>query len=1306
MEHDDLTVQGGRMTSQREGHETPSIDRPAEHDNVVAVNTTPSCSAQVPVAVEGSPQSEGRLSHRGEQTMQTPWGYFPVRYTNVGTPNVTPQIARPLPNQKSTSTQNDHTQPDFAGGVNDGASNSAMANTHRTVTPGWLMTSEQELRRKQLELDRSKIEVQQRLVELRERELELLKIGRVDTREPRTELEKASAWLLNKENGVSIDAAERPIGTFEKVQRSRYADNPTTATRNPATLYEATTPCDPDFREWQRALDELLSRDPRNRHKTTHGNGNNFGHSTLAQPFGHEYQHGTSAQTHAQFYGHSTSSPPRVQDRGYNTFAQPHGPVHQASAFTHPHTIAPGTHPYNPLTDGHAGTFGYSGYTFLSQSQIAARKASGRELPTFSGSAEQWPLFIASYEHSTAVCGYSDDENLMRLQKALKGAALEAVSSLLLLPSGLKDAIATLKLRFGRPDVIVDALIEKVRSMPAPRADRLETLADFGFAVRNMCATIRASGLPEYTCNVVLMKELVSKLPPTTCIEWARHQQRLPSVTLTEFGSWISDLAEALSRVVPVRSDGPSDTDRRRSGKPSRPEQRHPTTTHMNMHATAPSGKYAPPTPKCSACQGECASLVDCQRFLEMTVAARKEHVSECKLCRKCLKCHKGWCHLKTLCGLNGCEAMHHKLLHGALSTSNAPEKHCLTHSGSNDRTLFRYVPVMIRGKDGRVVHTFAFLDEGSSSTFMDHSLMEELGLSGMSRPLCLKWTGDTTKDEKASVQLAVQISGAYKGAPVHDLAKVHTVANLALPSQSIDMQQLEAAYPHLKRLQLTSYANAVPRLLIGVDNCRLGKSLKCIEGRMNEPIASKTRLGWIIYGPCPIATANVTGGHRNFHICRCEGNNDDLLTAEVKAYPSLDSLGITKLPRQLKSKHDEQALPIRSEETKLQGDRFETGQRWKYDDNRLPCNQTAALKRHVIPKLTKTPDLTPSRWFNEPSFLWDPESNWPMWKRLLRAVGYVVRFIANVRRAMRRHIFLGGPLTQKERAQAECILFSRIQADVYARELCCLKREPARSRPWKSRPRYKFSPVAHEVVRMRGRLSGSLNVSETLRQRGVIFTCRTSRAMHLEMAHLLITASCIMAIRRFVRGGKPWEMISNFVGSARELDEALQAVDVDALMAEFAGTDMKWSFNPPAAPHFGGCWERLVRSVKKVLGQFNLPRNPTDEVLMSAFTEIEVDINSRLLTYVPSKPPVVFTEGGAVVKSAWRAAQHFAGLFWKRWIAEYLSRLTRRSKWFENVRPIQLGDTVVAIDNCLPRNSWPKARVIAVFRAEDGKVR
>ncbi|XP_049300631.1 uncharacterized protein LOC125774532 [Anopheles funestus] len=480
----------------------------------------------------------------------------------------------------------------------------------------------------------------------------------------------------------------------------------------------------------------------------------------------------------------------------------------------------------------------------------------------------------------------------------------------------------------------------------------------------------------------------------------------------------------------------------------------------------------------------------------------------------------------------------------------------------------------------------------------------------------------------------------------------------------------------------------------------------------------------------------------------------------------------------------------------------------------------------------------------------WDQElhdqlaEKWLIWQRVLPEVHKTpLKNYVSTCCIIRKDVILDEPLTQEELARAERIIFTQIQADVYASEIRSLKKDPSQMQPWKSRvekssPLYKLSPVLdeHGIVRMRGRLAGTLSVSETLQQPiilprkhrgtellilsyherykhcnhrtvvselrarfyiprvlgeynrvrkscqrckidganpeppsmgnvpfqrvavgqrafsftgvdyfgpllvavgrrvekrwGVVFTCLTSRAIHLEMAHSLTTASCIMAIRRFIaRRGKPLEMISdrgtNFVGSARKLEEALQAVDVNAMMDEFVGPEMKWSFNLPAAPHFGGCWERLVRSVKKVLSQFELPRKPTDEVLMSTLTEIELIVNSRPLTYVPlddemdtpitpnhlllgssngCKPPAVFDDSSTAVKSAWRAAQRSADVFWRRWVSEYLPTLTRRSKWFEKVRPIEVGDLVVIVDNCSPRNSWPKGRVIDVVRARDGQ--
>lgn len=90
-----------------------------------------------------------------------------------------------------------------------------------------------------------------------------------------------------------------------------------------------------------------------------------------------------------------------------------------------------------------------------------------KDLPSFTGKAEEWPLFISSYETSTGLCGSSDGENLVRLQRCLKGKALEAVR--LLLPTMVSEVIKTLKVLFGRPEVIIHVMLQKIRSEPPRR---------------------------------------------------------------------------------------------------------------------------------------------------------------------------------------------------------------------------------------------------------------------------------------------------------------------------------------------------------------------------------------------------------------------------------------------------------------------------------------------------------------------------------------------------------------------------------------------------------------------------------------------------------------------------------------------------------------------------------------------------------------------------------------------------------------------------------------------------------------------
>lgn len=247
----------------------------------------------------------------------------------------------------------------------------------------------------------------------------------------------------------------------------------------------------------------------------------------------------------------------------------------------------------------------------------------------------------------------------------------------------------------------------------------------------------------------------------------------------------------------------------------------------------------------------------------------------------------------------------------------------------------------------------------------------------------------------------------------------------------------------------------------------------------------------------------------------------------------------------------------------------------------------------------------------------------------------------------------------------------------------------------------------------------------------GMLATCLTIRAVHIEVVHSLSTDS-IMAIRNFIaRRGQPRKFYSdrgtNFVGANRELQNLQETVNHDEMMREFTTADTEWIFNPPLAPHMGGSWERLIRTVKKNLSAVCSSKVLSDEVLKNLLIEIENVVNSRPLTHVPvdddsgpaltpnhflvgssngAKPLVNIDDSRYALRQNMCTSQILANTYWKRWLTDYLPEITRRSKWFQSTKPIMIGDIVVIVDPKLPRNCWPKGRIISTKSGRDSQVR
>ena len=135
------------------------------------------------------------------------------------------------------------------------------------------------------------------------------------------------------------------------------------------------------------------------------------------------------------------------------------------------------------------------------------------------------------------------------------------------------------------------------------------------------------------------------------------------------------------------------------------------------------------------------------------------------------------------------------------------------------------------------------------------------------------------------------------------------------------------------------------------------------------------------------------------------------------------------------------------------------------------------------------------------------------------------------------------------------------------------------------------------------------------------LFTCLSSRAVHLEMAYNLTTDSFLNAFWRMTyRRGIPSYVISdngtNFVKGNKELQNLVNNLDQNKIIRETSFKEIKWEFNPPYSPHFVAVFETMIKAAKRSIHSQLKNAEVTDEQLVTVLAGAESLINSKPLTY------------------------------------------------------------------------------------------
>ena len=254
------------------------------------------------------------------------------------------------------------------------------------------------------------------------------------------------------------------------------------------------------------------------------------------------------------------------------------------------------------------------------------------------------------------------------------------------------------------------------------------------------------------------------------------------------------------------------------------------------------------------------------------------------------------------------------------------------------------------------------------------------------------------------------------------------------------------------------------------------------------------------------------------------------------------------------------------------------------------------------------------------------------------------------------------------------------------------------------------------------------------LKRYGALFTCLSSRAVHIETANSLETDSFLNVLRRFITRSGPVREIrsdqgTNITGAEKELQRALSEMDNNAiqrsLCTEFKADWVRWKQNSPSASHMGGAWERLIRSVRSILTTLMREHghNLDDESFRTLMAEVECIINRRPLTTPSSDPgdldpltpnhiltmkskvilppPGNFQKEDVYLRKRWKRVQYLANVFWSRWRREYVKCLQQRPKWNRPRRNFEKGDLVLIVYDRVARNHWRLTRIVYTYPDE-----
>ena len=393
---------------------------------------------------------------------------------------------------------------------------------------------------------------------------------------------------------------------------------------------------------------------------------------------------------------------------------------------------------------------------------------------------------------------------------------------------------------------------------------------------------------------------------------------------------------------------------------------------------TSKDRKFGP----CHCCKSDEHWVQNCEKFYAMKPNDRREFATSGGLCYICLSSfHKSKdCPKRESRKCNFCKAKHHWLLHPvtqnlqavAIDDSDTWEITTTSSSDSEDSSNYvscafqqarkphvkdtpqpldiaiTYLTVKLTNPDNnRSIVVNLLADSGANNCSIDSHLAKELGLKGPKAPYYVQ-VGGGKLNSYSAFSATLRVAGLQTGSNEYEV-QFQVYRRPCGRLARLNWADKKANWPHLKGLELPEAAQRPVEGIVGTSEPWLLAALEpAITGGRHEPIATKTRLGWLVGGPVHPSKINQSSVHVTF----MERSDKDSSYEQAKRHlhrfwePSTDWQAAKIFNSKRQPSSDTKAASIFERTvTRLANGQFQVGLLWSNKEPNLSPNHDAALR-------------------------------------------------------------------------------------------------------------------------------------------------------------------------------------------------------------------------------------------------------------------------------------------------------------------------------------------------------------------------